>query len=40
VLLVFDGGPRGGEIVLMFAQPDAQRVLTAPVDGLRAGDAR
>ncbi|GAA0908250.1 hypothetical protein [Pseudonocardia zijingensis] len=38
--LVFDGGPRGGEIVLMFAQPDARRVLAALIEGLRAGDAR
>ncbi|MGH3586166.1 MAG: hypothetical protein ACRDQ0_07555 [Pseudonocardia sp.] len=38
--LVLDGGPRGGELVLMFAHPDAQRLLKALVDGLRAGDTR
>jgi hypothetical protein len=38
--LAFDGGATGGEIVLMFAQPDARQVLAALVDGLRAGDAR
>ena len=35
--LVFDGGLRGGEIVLMFADPvDARRVLEVLVDGLPA----
>jgi hypothetical protein len=38
--LVFDGGVRGGEIVLMFpGTADARRVLQALVDGLPAGEA-
>jgi hypothetical protein len=38
--LVFDGGVRGGEIVLMFADTaDARRVLAALVDGLPRAEA-
>jgi 2-keto-3-deoxy-L-rhamnonate aldolase RhmA len=37
--LVLDGGLRGGEIVLMFADPaDARRVVAALVDALPRGD--
>jgi hypothetical protein len=38
--LVFDGGARGGEIVLMLAAADdARRVLAALLDGLPGGEA-
>lgn len=37
--LVFDGGPRGGEIVLLLGLVDARRVLAALVDGLPDGEA-
>jgi hypothetical protein len=38
--LVFDGGLRGGEIVLLFADPaDVRRVLAALVDELPGAEA-
>jgi hypothetical protein len=39
-VLSLDGGARGGEIVLMFADTaDARRVLAALLDGLPGGEA-
>jgi hypothetical protein len=38
--LVLDGGLRGGEVVLMFADPtDARRMLAALLHGLPGGEA-